>query len=136
MSDNNLLLRALRMNAVFSGSSALMLVLVGPWVTAQLGLASVIPVYVTAGLLMVFALQLWNIVRTREIRPPEIAAIIAGDFAWVIGSVVMVALYYRSLTAAGLLLVDIVAIAVLYFAIQQIRGFRAFRRGAGADAAT
>lgn len=130
MSNNTLLLRALRLNAIFSASSALLLLLAGPWVTAQLGLASVMPVYVTAGLLAVFALQLGNIVRTRKIHRIEIAAIIFGDIAWVIGSVVLVALFYSSLTTAGLVLVDVVAVAVLYFAIQQIRGLKALRRGA------
>ena len=57
----------------------------------------------------------------------EIVAIISGDMAWVVGSVVLVALFYSSLTAAGLLLVDMVAIAILFFAIQQYRGLRALR---------
>jgi hypothetical protein len=132
MSNNTLLLRALRMNAIFSGISALMLLIAGPWVAAQLGLGSIIPVYVTAGLLSLFALQLWNIVRTQEIRLVEIAGIIVGDLAWVIGSLILVALFYSSLTTTGLLLVDAIAIAVFYFAIQQIRGLRASRQDAGA----
>jgi membrane associated rhomboid family serine protease len=132
MTNNHLLIRALRLNATFSGASALFLLAAGPWVAAQLGLASTMPVYVTAGLLAVFALQLGNIVRTKEIRSLEITAIILGDFAWVAGSAVLVALFYPSLTTMGLLLVNLVAIAVLFLAIQQIRGLRALRR----DAAT
>ena len=127
MTDNNLLLRTLRMNAAFSGFSALMILVAGNWVAAQLGLNSVVPVYITAVLLLGFALQLWQIVRTRKFQVWEIVAIISGDMAWVIGSVVLVALYFSSLTAAGLLLVDIVAIAVLFFAIQQYRGLRAYQ---------
>ncbi len=128
--DKHLLLRALTLNAAFSAFSALMIFVAGGWVAEQLGLASAVPIYVTGGLLALFALQLWNIVRTRKIRTWEVAGIISGDIAWVIGSVVLVALYYRSLTAAGLLLVDIVALAVLFFAILQIRGLREFRRTA------
>jgi len=130
MSDNTLLLRALRLNAIFSASSALMMLLAGPWVAAQLGLKSIMPVYVTAALLGVFALQLGNIVRTRKIHNLEIAGIIFADIAWVIGSVVLGALFYSSLTVAGLVLVDVVAIAVLYLAIQQFRGLKAVRSGA------
>lgn len=130
MSDNILLLRALRLNAIFSASSALMLLLAGPWVAAQLGLTSVMPVYATAALLGVFALQLGNIVRTRKIHNLEIASIIFADIAWVIGSVVLSALFYSSLTVAGLVLVDVVAIVVLYLAIQQIRGLKAVRTDA------
>jgi len=130
MSDDTLLLRALRLNAIFSASSALMMLLAGPWVAAQLGLTSVMPVYVTAALLAVFALQLGNIVRTRKIHDLEIVGIIFADIAWVVGSVVLGALFYSSLTAAGLVLVDAAAIVVLYLAIQQIRGLKAIRRGA------
>lgn len=130
MSDNTLLLRALRLNVIFSASSALMLLLAGPWVAAQLGLTSVMPIYVTAVLLGLFALQLGNIVRTRKIHYLEIAGIIFADIAWVLGSVVLGALFYSSLTTAGLVLVDVVAIVVLYLAIQQIRGLKAIHRGA------
>lgn len=130
MNNNALLIRALRFNAVFSASSALLLLLAGPWFAAQLGLTSVFPVYATAGLLAVFAWRLGNIVRTRRINDVEIIAIIISDLAWVAGSVVLVALFFSSLTTTGLLLVDIVALAVLYFAIQQIRGLRALHKGA------
>ena len=130
MSDSHLLLRALRLNALFSGSSALLLLIAGRWIAVQLGLNSATPVYATAGLLAIFALQLWNIVRTRKIRTIEIVGIILGDIAWVVGSAILVALFYSSVTTTGLLLVDVVAIAVLYFAIQQIRGLRALRRSA------
>jgi hypothetical protein len=130
MSGNILLLRALRLNAIFSASSALMLLLAGPWVAAQLGLTSVMPVYATAALLGVFALQLGNIVRTRKIHNLEIASIIFADIAWVIGSVILSALFYSSLTVTGLVLVDVVAIVVLYLAIQQIRGLKAVRTDA------
>ena len=129
-SDNHLLLRALILNTAFSAISALMMFVAGGWVAKQLGLASAVQVYAVAGFLVLFALQLWNIVRTRNIRTWEIAGIISGDIAWVIGSVVLVALYYQSITASGLLLVDIVALAVLIFAILQIRGLKEFRRTA------
>ncbi len=130
ITDKHLLLKALTLNAAFSAFSALMMFVAGGWVAEQLGLASAVPIYVTGGLLSLFALQLWNIVRTRKIRTWEIAGIISGDIAWVIGSAVLVALYYRSLTATGLMLVDTVALAVLFFAILQIRGLREFRRTA------
>ena len=125
MSGDTLLLRALRMNAMFSGLSALMLALFGEWIATQLGLGSAISVYQTAAILTFFALLLGNIVRTRKIRHWEITAIIVADIAWVVGSAILAALYYQSLTTAGLLLVDIIAIAILYFAVQQIRGLRA-----------
>ncbi len=128
MSDKHLLLRALTLNAAFSAFSALMMFIAGGWIAEQLGLASAVSVYAIAGFLLLFALQLSNIVHTRNIRTWEIAGIISGDIAWVIGSVVLVAIYYQSITASGLVLVDVIALAVLTFAILQIRGLMAFRR--------
>ena len=128
ISDNHLLLRALMLNAAFSAFSALIMFIAGGWVAEQLGLPSTVQVYALAGFLAVLALHLGNIVRTRNIRIWEIAGIISGDIAWVIGSVVLVALYFKSITATGLILIDIAAVAVLTFAILQIRGLKEFRR--------
>ncbi len=132
ISNNNLLLRALGLNALFSAFSALLMFISGTWLAQQFALSSTVPIYVIAGFLAVFALQLANIVRTRTIRTWEITGIISGDIAWVVASAALIILYYQSITAAAVLLVDIVAAAVLYFAIQQIRGLRAFRRMADA----
>jgi hypothetical protein len=43
---------------------------------------------------------------------------------------VLVTLYFQSITATGLILIDIAALAVLTFAILQIRGLKEFRRTA------
>ena len=127
MKNDNLLLNALRMNAAFSSISAIALLVAAPWIARQLGLSSTVPVYVVGAGLILFALQLWNIVRTRHIRAWEVRGIIGGDIAWVVASAVLVALFYSQMTLPGLLLVDLVAIAVLYFAIQQLRGLRQLR---------
>ena len=61
------------------------------------------------------------------IRTWEIVSIIGGDLGWVLASIILVAIYFERLTPIGLLLVDIVAIAVLAFAILQIRGLKGLR---------
>ncbi len=132
ISNNNRLLRALTLNAMFSGFSALSMFISGTWLAQQFALSSAVPIYGVAGFLAVFALQLANIVRTRTIRTWEITAIISGDIAWVVASIALITLYYQSITAAAVMMVDIVAVAVLFFAIQQIRGLREFRRTADA----
>ena len=128
ISDNNLLLRALTMNAIFSGFSALFMFVSGAWLAQQFALSSVMPVYAIAGFLAVFAFNLANIVRTRNIRSWEIKSIISGDLAWVAASVAIITLYYQTITPTGLILLDVVAVAVLFFAIQQIRGLQQFRK--------
>lgn len=122
--ENHLLMRALRLNALFSGVSALVMLASGRWIAAQIGLSDPLLIYVTAGFLILFSLQLANIVRSRKVRSWEIAAIIGGDVAWVAASVVLVAMYFDAFTTTGLIIVDAVALVVLYFAIQQVRGLR------------
>lgn len=127
ISENNLLLRALTLNAVFSGVSAILMFIAGGWLAEQFALGNPFAVYVIAGGLTVFALQLANIVRTKNIRTWEITSIIGGDIAWVAMSVVIVVLYHRTITTTALVLLDIAAVAVLIFAILQIWGLRQYR---------
>lgn len=128
-SDKQLLLRALRLNALFSGASALALFSAAGWIATQLGLDDTVLVYATAVVLVLFALKLANIVRTGVVRSWEIAGIIGADIAWVAASLVLVAIFYGSLTTVGLILVDAVAVVVLVLAIQQYRGLRVFQHG-------
>ncbi len=128
ISDNNLLLRALTLNAVFSGVSALLMFIAGGWLAAQFKLPGAASLYPLAALLLLFALQLGNIVRTKKIRTWEIIGIISGDIAWVAASVAIVILYYQAITPTALILLDIAAVAVLFFAIMQIRGLTQYRK--------
>lgn len=127
VSNNNLLLRALKLNAMFSGFSAICLIVAGNWLAVQLALENAMPIYLVAGCLAMFALLLANIVRTKNIRTWEITGIIIGDIAWVVASVVLVVLFYKSITTTALVLVDLVAIVVLFFAVMQIRGLKQYR---------
>ena len=128
ISDNNLLLRALTLNAMFSGFSAVLMFIAGAWLAEQFGLSSVIPVYVVAGFLAVFAVQLGNIVRTKNIRSWEIKSIISGDIAWVVASVAIITLYYQVITPTAVILLDIAAVAVFFFAVMQVRGLAQYRK--------
>lgn len=125
--NNNLLLQALKLNAVFSGISALLMFIAGNWLAAQFASDSAVPIYVIAGCLAVFALLLTNIVRTAKIRTWEVTCIIIGDIGWVVASIALVVLLYGTITPIALVLVDLVAAAVLFFAIMQIRGLRQYR---------
>ena len=94
------------------------------WLAAQFALDSAIYVYIIAGILAVFALQIANIVRTRNIRSWEITSIIIGDIAWVVASVVLLAVFHRTITPTGVVLATLVGVAVLFFALTQIRGLK------------
>lgn len=122
------LLRALTLNAIFSGFSALSMFVASSWLAVQFALDSPIPIYTVAGFLVVFAFQLANIVRTRKIRTWEISSIIIGDIAWVVASIVIVVLYYQIITPMAIVLLDVVALVVLFFAVVQIRGLEQYRK--------
>lgn len=124
------LLRALRLNAMFSACSAVLMFAGAGWIVMQLGLENSLPVHATAAVLVMFSLQLANIVRTAIIRPLEIRVIIAADIAWVVSSIVLAAIFVDQLTTAGLVLIDAVALAILFFAIRQYQGLALFRHGA------
>ena len=125
--NSTLLLNALKANASFSGVSALLMFLFADWIASQLGLAGTLSIYVVAGFLVLFSIQLFSIVKSRKIKQAEILGIIGGDLAWVIASIVLVTIYYSNLTISGLVVVDVVALAVLAFAIAQIRGLNRYR---------
>jgi hypothetical protein len=127
--SNGLLMRGLKLNAIFSATSAVAMLLAANWVAEQVGLPGTGDVYAVGIFLLFFAAQLGNIVRTGKVRTWEIVAIIVGDLLWVAGSLVLGALYFRTFSTMGAVLVDVVAIAVLIFAIMQIRGLRAYRSG-------
>lgn len=128
--SNALLIRGLKFNAVFSATSAVSMLLAANWVAEQVGLSRTADVYTLGVFLLLFAAQLGNIVRTGKVRTWEIIAIIVSDLVWVVGSVVLGALYFRSFSTIGAVLVDVVAIAVLVFAVMQIRGLHAYRNDA------
>lgn len=127
-SDATLLLRALKLNAWFSGLSALGMFVAGSWLAAQFALERATLIYAIGAGLAVFAFQLATIVRTKDVRSREVTGIIAGDIAWVVASAVLLGLFYRTITPAAVVLVDLVAVVVLAFAVMQIRGLKQYRR--------
>ena len=126
--NNELLMRGLTMNAVFSAFSAVAMLLAADWLAVQLALPGTADVYAVGIFLLFFAAQLGNIVRTGKIRTWEIVAIIAGDLIWVAASVVLGALYFRTFSTIGAVLIDVCALTVLIFAVMQIRGLSQYRR--------
>ncbi len=125
---NNLLLQALKLNTLFSGLSALLMIVTGNWVAEQFSLDSAILIYIVSGCLTVFALLLGNIVRTKNIRTAEIVTIIIADIIWVIASIILIVLFYTKITPIALILVSLVAVIVFVFAVMQIQGFKQYRK--------
>lgn len=122
--DSTLLVRVLFLNAAFSACSAIAMVLAANWVVAQLGLAGVTFVYVTAAFLFLFSMRLGAIVYNEDFSSRKIYPIIVGDAVWVFATIVLTSVFYDSLTFTGFLVVDAIALAVLLFAVFQFWGLR------------
>jgi hypothetical protein len=122
-SSSRSLRRALRGNALFSAFCGAMILFAQPTVLSWLGLSGIDIRPVGAFLLLFAAYLVWM---SRQQRLPRVlvAGVIAGDWAWVAGSVYLVALNPALFSTMGLLLVLDVAVVVMVFALLQARGLK------------
>lgn len=122
--DDLLLRRALRANAAFSTMSGLTLVvgsyLIGPWIGVE---PSWIVLLVGLGLLP-FAYSLFANAKREVVNLGEVKSAIAGDIAWVIGSITVVVVDPTGLTTAGIVTILLIAAVVADFALLQWMGLR------------
>ena len=114
----------LRANAAFCvGSGIVLAVFAGPLETIS-GIDSIVLRVVGVGLVPWGIMIAWFAAR-RPIRPVEAAVVIAGDIAWVLGTVVVVTVASTAFTTAGLLIAVLLGAVVAAFAVLQLRALRA-----------
>ena len=121
------LIRALKQNAAFSGGSGFFLLLLPELVARFLGLGA--PWFFQAlgvGLLL-FALDLIH--QTRQVKPSPLRAMSSAlaDFAWVLGTAVVLLFWGKDIAIQGWVALVVIAIIVAQFGIRQWRGARAIR---------
>ena len=122
-SEKSLLLRrALLTNATFSILNGAVICIIGSSLFAQLGIPEVTPAPLSGLMLILFGLMVgWN--ATRIVMPTTTIWLIVGlDAAWVLGSIVIVALL--GLPPIGNFAVTATALIVLIFAVTQTVGLR------------
>ena len=124
MESEKLLKNALLANAIFSTISGLTFMLASgavadlvglgePWLNQGLG----------AGLLGFAVLVGWT--ATRPSIDTALARMISfGDFGWVLGTMVVIALFFGQLNAMGILAMLVIAAIVLVFGLSQLRGIQ------------
>ena len=123
-SQSNLLQKAIRANAVFSGLSGLVFLLAAGPIAELMGLAQPAFLSVTGILLLLYMPTLLAAARKNPV-PKWIAWLIIDlDILWVIGSAVLIFTALVPLTAAGKWLIAIQADIVALFAIVQFIGLR------------
>lgn len=126
-SEDTLLRRALLANAVFSGMSALVIVAAAGTVGRLLGSVSPGILYVFAGALALFALDLLHQIRSEELSRRRALGATISDLVWVVGSGILLLIRPESLSQTGLVIVATVAVMVLVLAISQWIGLRSWR---------
>jgi len=115
--------RALLANAVFSAVCGSLMVFAEPAVLSWLGLEafSIRPV----GLfLLIFSVYLTWMSQHDRVPKSLVTGVIAGDWAWVLGSIMLLMLKAGLFSWLGILLVTDVAVMVAVFAILQGLGLR------------
>ena len=127
-----MLKNALLSNAIFSGVSGLMLLLLPNWFAAQLGLESSKPVSEVGIMLLFFSAFLCFLVIKRQFRVWTVVPVIVADFAWVVMSGVLTMKFYPQFSQLGLTLVIVIALIVLLLADLQALGLYRHHRLAAA----
>ena len=129
--DKTRLLRAaLLSNAAFSSLCAGTLLLGAQPVSAWMGLASPVPLYVVGAALIPFAVGLVVNARREQVHLGEALIASLGDAGWVLGSVVLVVGWPEWFSAAGLGAIAGVAAFVAAFGLAQVAGIRRILRNA------
>ncbi len=123
-----LLRAALRLNAVFSGLSGLMLIAHTPLVGELLGLDALWALQLMGVSLVLYALWLTISARTTPIDLREVWTAISLDIGWVIASAVILGLYWVSLPSTGRWTIGVVADVVAGFACLQWYGIHRAQR--------
>lgn len=126
--DDSFLRKALLANGVFSGCSALVLLLAAGTVSRALGSVAPAILTVVGVLLALFSVDLVRQARSETLRPGRALAATAADLVWVAGSAVLLIARPPALSGSGALLVGLVAVVVLVMALLQLVGLRRFAR--------
>ncbi len=124
-SGDFLLRRALRANGVFSTVSGGLALAAGSYaIGPRLGVEpSWIVLLVGLGLLL-FAFDLFANAARIDISLSKVKSAIAGDIAWIAGSIAVILIDPTGLTTAGVVTIAIVAAVVAEFAMLQWIGLR------------
>jgi len=122
--------RVLVGNAIFSALTALLLIFNASAVARFLGIAPAWALMLLGILLLPFAAGVFMASRRAAVDPREVRAIFALDVAWVVGSILLLAIGGLPFTPAGKWAVAIVADIVAVFAMLEWLGLRRMQKTA------
>ena len=115
------LIRTLKLNALFTSTSAILLIVFNRELMPLLSISVAWLLPVIGGLLLLYALDLFTTARKKETPLSKAYYFIIGDLAWVVASILLLTIYFEDFSSLGILLIDMVAIIVGIFGILQFR---------------
>ena len=114
----NGLQKALKVNAIFSSISGVIMILLNKQLANLFGVLNNIPFWIIGLVLVYFALTIcYEIKKQRRIA---IMWIVIQDVSWVLGSVFLLIFNPFEITYTGNLIIGIIALIVLFMAINQL----------------
>ncbi len=114
----NKLQKALISNAIFSSVSGVLLILLNHRMAELFGTDNNTVFWIVGLMLVFFALTI--VYEVRKQRKPAVMWIIIQDFAWVLGSAILILFNPFEITLTGNILIGIIALIVSYMGMNQL----------------
>lgn len=112
----------LRINAISSGATALLLIIFSGFAAELFGASQTIPFISVGVFLLLFATYVFLQSRKEPIPLKNVQLIIGLDISWVIGSLIIILPQLFELSSIGYLLIGAVALWVAAMALLQFKG--------------
>jgi hypothetical protein len=122
--------RILQINATATAATGLAMLAARGFLPPLFGLGSPILLDLIAIFFLAYAAALFFVAARSQVERPALLAFAAGDAAWVVGSAVVLLMFWPQLTPIGRVLIIGVAVVVDAFAMLQYRAARFTPRGA------
>ena len=114
----NTLQKALKTNALFSSVSGLILIVLHQQIAKLFGTTNTTVFWIVGLILIYFALTIgYEIKKQRKLA---VVWIIVQDYAWVLGSLLLILFNPFKITFTGHLIIAVIALIVLYMGINQM----------------
>ncbi|MHA7059621.1 hypothetical protein ACWGOQ_0020510 [Aquimarina sp. M1] len=118
----NKLQKALKINALFSSTSGVIMILLNHQIAKLFGTNNNSIFWIVGLILMYFALTIWyEITKQRKLA---VIWIVIQDYIWVLGSLILIIFNPFGITLTGKLIIGTIALIVLYMGINQMKGLK------------
>ncbi|TCI92187.1 hypothetical protein [Tenacibaculum sp. M341] len=114
----NTLQKALTTNTLFSGFSGIILILCNHQIADLFGITNTIVFLIIGLVLIYFSLTIWYEIKKQ--RKLAVLWIIVQDYAWVLGSIILLIFNPFHVTQTGNIIIGIIAFIVLLLGITQM----------------